>query len=95
MLESLPSLAEYGIAIFTVGVTLFVVRTLITRFIDHTETQTEKFSSTVTDLADRHERERSVWSQAEGQRLERTDKVLSELREAIQESIKHSKEGKP
>lgn len=95
MFETLPSLAEYGIAIFTVGVTLFVVRTLITRFIEHTETQTDKFSSTITDLADRHEKERNNWSEMEEHRLERTDKVLSELREAIQESIKYSKEGKP
>ena len=87
----LPALAEYGIGIFSVGLSLFVAWKLIEKFIRHTETQTESFNKTVTDLADRHERERDRWSETEGIRLERSDKVLSELRDAIHESIKNRK----
>ena len=87
MLEMIPALAEYGVAVFTVGVSLSVVWLLMNKFLRHSELQSKNFTETVTDLADRHERERGEWVRTETERLGRTDAVLLELRDAIRESI--------
>lgn len=89
MHETLTALAEYGIGIFSVGTSLAIIWLLFNKLIKHTERQNESFTGTVKDLADRHERERATWSEVEGRRASQTDKVLSELRDVIRDSIKN------
>lgn len=91
MTDVLPALAEYGVAIFSVGVSLTVVWLLLSKFMKHSESQSEAFTTTVKDLADRHERERERWTDVETQRMSKTDDVLSELKDAIRESIRNNK----
>lgn len=93
MLDILPVLAEYGIAVFSVGVSLAVVWLLMSKFIRHSESQSRAFTDAVADLADRHERERGTWIKSESERLARSDAVLSELKDAIRESIQRNREG--
>jgi hypothetical protein len=81
-------LAEYGIAIFTVGLCITVVWLLFNNFLKHTERQTETFSKSVSDLADRHERERNDWLSSEERRANQTNEVLSDLKEIIKDSLR-------
>ena len=81
-------LAEYGIAIFTVGLCVTIIWLLFKNFLNHTERQTQTFSDSVREIADRHERERASWLTSEERRSEQTTEVLSGLREIIRESIR-------
>jgi hypothetical protein len=86
-------LAEYGVAIFTVGLCITLVWLLFNNFLKHTEKQNQAFSDSVKDIADRHERERHDWLSSEERRSEQTTEVLSDLRDIIKESIRKKPNG--
>ena len=86
-------LAEYGIAIFTVGLCVTVIWLLFKNFLTHTERQTQTFSESVREIADRHERERSEWLSSEERRSNQTTEVLADLKEIIRESIRNKNDG--
>ena len=89
-MSDIYKLAEYGIAIFTVGLCITVIWLLFKNFLKHTERQTQTFSESVREIADRHERERVVWLSSEEKRSNQTNEVLSDLRDIIKESIRRS-----
>lgn len=89
-MSDIYNLAEYGIAIFTVGLCITVIWLLFKNFLKHTERQTQTFSESVREIADRHERERVVWLSSEEKRSNQTNEVLSDLRDIIKESIRRS-----
>ena len=92
-MSDIYKLAEYGIAIFTVGLCVTIIWLLFKNFLSHTEKQTQTFSESVREIADRHERERENWLTSEERRSEQTTEVLSDLRDIIRESIRNKANG--
>lgn len=86
-------LAEYGIAIFTVGTCITLIWLLFSRFLKHTEKQNENFSESVKEIAERHAQERHVWLSSEERRTQQTTEVLTDLRDIIKDSIRGRADG--
>lgn len=88
MMSEAYKLAEYGIAIFTVGLCVTIIWLLFNNFLKHAEKQNESFSRSVSGIADRHERERRDWLASEERRADQAHEILTELRDVIRESMR-------